>query len=135
MKRLLAIFAAVICITTLAFSAYTGPAANNVGPAFEVQYLDAEVIADDDVIRVSVNLVGRPHTAGRIDSVYMVSSGSAELPAVDIDGVDFKRWFQWEDDSAIYVEIDFLGKSLPSDFELQFFGPRGTVKCKPTRAK
>ena len=58
-----------------------------------------------DLVRLYGRLTGTPHTSHRIDSVsveYPVSKAAS-----DIDGVDMKRWFQWEDDGAIPVEIDF----------------------------
>lgn len=59
-----------------------------------------------DLTRVYGKLVGRPHTSGRVDSASLLS-GKSSWNATDIDGVDFKRYFQWEDDGEIPVEIDF----------------------------
>lgn len=59
-----------------------------------------------DLTRMYGKLVGRPHTSQRIDAVTL-TSGSKQYLATDIDGVDFNRWFQWEDDGVIPVEIDF----------------------------
>lgn len=59
-----------------------------------------------DLTRVYCTFMGRPHTSDRIDGVTLVTR-SSHLPATDIDGVDFKRYFQWEDDGAIALEIDF----------------------------
>lgn len=57
-----------------------------------------------DLTRVYGRLIGTPHTSHRIDGVKMTPGG---VYATDIDGVDFKRYFQWEDDGEIAVEIDF----------------------------
>lgn len=59
-----------------------------------------------DLTRVYGKLVGRPHTSGRVDGATFLS-GKISRSATDIDGVDFKRYFQWEDDGVIPVEIDF----------------------------
>lgn len=64
--------------------------------------------SDDDLIRVCGELVGRPHTSARIDSITL-KSGHGQVAANDIDGVDFERYFLWEDDGRIYIEIDFPG--------------------------
>lgn len=63
---------------------------------------DAVVDSRKDLVRVSLTMLCVPHTAHRIDSVTLDGRG-----ATDIDGVDFKRWFQFEDDGSISVEIDF----------------------------
>lgn len=59
-----------------------------------------------DLTRIYCTLAGRPHTSDRIDGVTLVTRRS-HLPATDIDGVDFRRYFQWEDDGVIALEIDF----------------------------
>ncbi|MCM1297510.1 MAG: hypothetical protein NC311_18380, partial [Muribaculaceae bacterium] len=42
----------------------------------------------------------------RIDSAHIVDRGT-KLRAIDIDGVDFARYFQWEDDGVVNIDIDF----------------------------
>lgn len=64
--------------------------------------------ADDNLSRVCGNLSGTPHTSARIDSITL-RSPEGMVKANDIDGVDFERYFQWEDDGTIYIEIDFPG--------------------------
>ncbi len=59
----------------------------------------------DGVSRVACVLLGIPHTSSRVDSVTAVI-GNKTVKATDIDGVDFGRYFQWEDDSALPVEVD-----------------------------
>lgn len=68
------------------------------------------------VTRISFDLVSIPHTSSRIDSVSAVFDGHRIL-AEDIDGVDFKCYFQWEDDGVIPVEVDFKRQQhfLPTD--------------------
>lgn len=60
----------------------------------------------DGVMRVSCTLTSTPHTSSKIDSVTAVIGGR-RFKAVDIDGVDFGRYFQWEDEGVIPVEVDF----------------------------
>ncbi len=55
-----------------------------------------------EVTRIYGRLTGRPHTSDRIDHVTLDGIGCS-----DIDGVDFNRYFQWEDDGQIPVELDF----------------------------
>lgn len=87
-----------------------------------------------DLTRVYGKLVGRPHTSNRIDGVSLTSTGSA-VTSTDIDGVDFLRYFQWEDDGQIPVEIDF--PVLKNADEVQFLfmtvhGPSTTTVKKRT---
>lgn len=86
-----------------------------------------------DLTRVYGKLVGRPHTSGRVDSASLLS-GKSSLSATDIDGVDFKRYFQWEDDGEIPVEIDFPAVKPLKAAQLILTTPRGesvtTIKQK-----
>ena len=49
-----------------------------------------------DVTRLYGKIKGRPHTANRIDTLYG-TFGKIRYLSTDIDGVDMKRYFQWED--------------------------------------
>ncbi len=92
-----------------------------VPAAAQVNQLDAEfnvipdkVIPTDEGIRISVCLVGIPSTSQRIDSVDL-TVGQKVVKAVDIDGVDFERAFQFEDTGVQVIELDFPFKGqLPS---------------------
>lgn len=59
-----------------------------------------------EVTRITFDLVSSPHTSARIDSISATINGEI-VKAIDIDGVDFKRYFQWEDDGIIRIEVDF----------------------------
>ncbi|MCM1449930.1 MAG: hypothetical protein NC082_06280 [Clostridiales bacterium] len=59
----------------------------------------------DGVSRVSCTLMSIPHTSSRVDSVTALIDRHV-YKATDIDGVDFERYFQWEDDGAVPVEVD-----------------------------
>lgn len=63
-------------------------------------------LVEDGIVRIEGTLSGKPHTAQRIDSIVLLDDGRA-IEATDIDGIDFKRYFQWEDDGEIHLEIDF----------------------------
>lgn len=88
-----------------------------------------------DLTRVYGKLKGAPHTSHRIDGVKLQSSG---VPATDIDGVDIKRWFQWEEDGEIPVEIDFPPMKERSSLIIEAATPRETaiwtIETVPTRA-
>ncbi|MCX4258773.1 MAG: hypothetical protein OSJ34_03520 [Muribaculaceae bacterium] len=60
----------------------------------------------DGVTRVCCTLTGNPNTSSRVDSCTLILGGQA-YGSLDIDGVDFKRYFQWEEDGQIPVEVDF----------------------------
>lgn len=77
-----------------------------------------------DLTRVYGRMSGRPHTSGRIDFMSAVSGGK-EMMATDIDGVDFKRYFQWEDDGIIPIEIDFPPMKPNGSITIKTNGPTG----------
>lgn len=86
-----------------------------------------------DLTRVYGRLIGRPHTSGRVDGAAFLS-GKISHAATDIDGVDFQRYFQWEDDGVIPVEIDFPACKPVRTARLVLTTPRGesvtTIKRK-----
>lgn len=84
-----------------------------------------------DLTRVYGRLIGRPHTAQRIDYVTLHTPGVV-LAAQEIDGVDLERYFQWEDDGVIPVEIDFAPSTRSNTVELEMLTVYGTVKSQPT---
>ncbi len=78
----------------------------------------------DDVTRIYGHLTGRPHTSQRVDEAVL-HVGAASFHAQDIDGVDFKRWFQWEEDGSIPVELDFRPMKPFKAAAIEFQTPRG----------
>lgn len=86
-----------------------------------------------DLTRVYGRVKGRPHTSHRIDEVQYVTTGTA-MKSTDIDGVDFRRYFQWEDDGQIPVEIDFPAAKPEAGVQLLFTTSRGqsTTTAKKT---
>lgn len=82
-----------------------------------------------DLTRVYGKLVGRPHTSQRIDEA-IIHIGQASFQARDIDGVDFKRWFQWEEDGNIPVEIDFRQMTPFQSAVIELRTPRGTDRIE-----
>lgn len=102
----------------------------------QVNQLDAEIniipdksVKTDTGVRLTVCVVGIPHTSQRIDSVDLVM-GSQIVKATDIDGVDFERYFQFEDQGVIMLEIDFPFKGvIPKTATLVFHTVKGDVTC------
>lgn len=100
----------------------------------QVNQLDAamNIIPDkttrtDDGIRISLCLVGIPGTSNRIDSVDL-RIGPKLIKATDIDGVDFKRYFQFEDEGVQVIELDFPFKgTLPKTAKLVFHTVHGDI--------
>lgn len=117
----------------LALCAATIPVVSPTAYA-QVQQLDAEIniipdktINTDDGIRISLCLVGIPHTSQRIDSIDLIV-GKQKIAATDIDGVDFERYFQFEDDGVQVIEVDFPFKGqLPKTAELIFHTVKGDI--------
>lgn len=102
----------------------------------QVNQLDAEIniipdksVKTDTGVRLTVCVVGIPHTSQRIDSVDLVM-GSKIVKATDVDGVDFERYFQFEDQGVIMLEIDFPFKGvIPKTAMLVFHTVKGDVTC------
>lgn len=76
------------------------------GSRFNFVVEKADKLPDDGVTRVAGALLGEPHTSNRIDKILLIN-GNDTIVANDIDGVDFERYYQWEDDGLIRIEIDF----------------------------
>ncbi|MCM1138864.1 MAG: hypothetical protein NC311_07155 [Muribaculaceae bacterium] len=77
-----------------------------------------------DLTRVYGKLQGRPHTSNRIDDVKVIKN-TESYSSTDIDGVDFRRYFQWEDDGVIPIEIDFPAMKSGQGVQLIFNTPYG----------
>ena len=77
-----------------------------------------------DLTRVYGVLTGTPHTSHRIDAIKLLHNGAI---ATDVDGIDFKRWFQWEDEGELRVEIDFPAMKQRSAIVMEASTPRGTT--------
>lgn len=78
-----------------------------------------------DLTRVYGRLIGKPHTAARIDEISITLKNGKTLKATDIDGIDLKRWFQWEDEGVVEVEIDFPPMKKQKGFTITATTPRG----------
>ncbi len=76
------------------------------GPSEPVTFTVDSIDFRSDLTRVYGKVTGLPHTSNRIDGATLVTPAGA-CQATDIDGIDFRRYFQWEDDGVILVEIDF----------------------------
>ncbi|MCM1029432.1 MAG: hypothetical protein NC342_07160 [Pseudoflavonifractor sp.] len=86
-----------------------------------------------DLARVYGHIYGTPHTSFRIDSffikpdVYSVAPGTSlkEHEATDIDGFEFTRRFQFEDNGDIPIEIDFPPLIKSDVYFLRIVHPNG----------
>ncbi|MDE6269060.1 MAG: hypothetical protein K2M04_08275 [Muribaculaceae bacterium] len=96
-------------------------------PAFKV--VIGKVNYKDDVTRAELSIIGMPHTSCRIDSIAAIFPTGKEVKATDIDPIDFQRYFQWEDEGSIDLEIDFpAGTRLKRGTVMQFSTSKGEVK-------
>lgn len=83
-----------------------------------------------DLTRVYATMNGNPNRAQRIDAVKLLAGMHREYDATDIDGVDFKRWFQWDDSGVIKLEIDFPPIKRTKKITLFFDTPKGAYKVE-----
>lgn len=89
-----------------------------------------------DLTRVYGHLSGTPHTSSRIDAVTLTADGKLR-ECSDIDGVDFNRYFQWEDDGKILIELDFQSMPQVREGMITIKTPHGEslTKFHPTAPK
>lgn len=78
-----------------------------------------------DLTRVYCHINGTPNTAQRIDAVTLTNATRA-LAATDIDGVEMKHYFQFEEDGTLALEIDFAPTSVIRRGSISFVTPLGT---------
>ena len=132
------ILAAFVAVVTLSASAHLPGVKNKlVQPKHKVvaQVKDINNTNSDGVSRISVFLLSTPSTSSRIDSVTLVN-GTKHFRATDIDGVDFSRYFQWEDNGEIMVEVDFpLQRQFNSDASVIFHTVYGDVTAPVKSSK
>ena len=121
-KLFVSLFAAALSAMPLSAKIFRGYATSTDGtPVLEIDSVDCR----KDLVRVYGRLTGTPHTSSRIDRVSLVIDG-ATLESTDIDGVDFGRYFQWEDDGVINIELDFPAvRKFPSSGRIVMTTPRG----------
>lgn len=103
------IVAALMLISGMSVSAQLPMSRNKlIQPKHKVvaQVKDVNNTNSDGVSRIEVYLLSTPSTSSRIDSVTLIN-GNRRFTASDIDGVDFSRYFQWEDNGEILIEVDF----------------------------
>lgn len=104
LKTLLAAVLLSGCFCVATAETMTGYNVNTVAVPLNDGYgLTVESIEfRNDLTRVNCKLKGRPNTSHRIDSASLGGKS-----ATDIDGVDFNRYFQFEEDGVIPLSIDF----------------------------
>lgn len=85
-----------------------------------------------DVTRVYGKFIGTPHTSQKLHEAVIENAGKRYV-ASDIDGVDFNRWFQWEDDGVIPVEIDFPVMAVVNNATLVLTTANGVDRCALSR--
>lgn len=102
---------------------------HSVAPARPAAVVEIDSVEwRSDLTRVYCRIVGMPHTSDRIDGVTL-TSGTRTFSAYDIDGVDFRRYFQWEDEGSINLEIDFPAVPKPHGrISLTFNTIHGDIK-------
>ncbi len=87
-----------------------------------------------NLTRIYGHLLGKPHTSNRIDGV-IITGTSVSYTSSDIDGIDFRRYFQWEDDGSIPVELDFPVMKRLESARLIFETPHGQSTTTVVKVK
>lgn len=93
-----------------------------------VSFLIYKIDFREDLTRVYMRIVGRPHTSFRIDSLQLSTKDGNKYEFTDIDGIDANRYFQWEDSGEIDVEVDFPAIKEQDIIYLSIFSPDGIYK-------
>lgn len=121
-------FAAIMLLGTMANTATVTEANAQVQQAdAEMNIIPDKTIKTDSGIRISLCLIGIPHTSQRIDGIDLVM-GSKLVKATDIDGIDFERFFQFEETGVQTVEVDFpFSGTLPKTAKLVFHTAQGDI--------
>lgn len=101
-----ALLLAVVFIMACNYKADAQPKGHDVSSpvSFEVTALESH--PDENLVRVCGELKSRPNTSACIRSIIL-TDGKEQLIAIDTDGFDLMRYFQWEESGEIDVEIDF----------------------------
>lgn len=129
--RLALAVAALVVVACVAHSKVVrGYVSAPAGPAEPIAFTVDSIDFRKDLTRVYGKLTGTPHTSNRIDDAMLYTpSGVSE--AIDIDGVDFRRYFQWEDEGEISVEIDFPRSPAPNAISFTTVRGKATVNIAP----
>lgn len=80
----------------------------------------------EDLTRIYGCIIGLPHSSNKINEVMLLINNDA-LTANDIDGVDFHRYFQWENEERIDLEVDFPPIKPASDLQILFITAHGNL--------
>lgn len=90
----------------------------------------------DDVTRLYGKITGPRNTSMRIDKILMTAAGK-KTESNDIDGFDYTRAFQWEEDGVIPVEIDFapMTERSAGSFVLSATTPKGIANWTVIKKK
>lgn len=87
-----------------------------------------------DLTRIYGHLLGKSHTSNRIDRA-IITGTDVSYASLDIDGVDFRRYFQWEDDEGIPIELDFPAMKSLDCARLIFDTPYGQSTTTVVKVK
>ena len=78
-----------------------------------------------DLTRVYARVWGRPNTSQRIDAATL-TLGKRSRAWTDVDGIEMKHYFQFEEDGMIPLEIDFPAAGAERRGSLTFVTVHGT---------
>ena len=125
MKRVALIFTAAVlvsCVSAQKVKDYTTsgePTANRL--TLTVDSIDFR----KDLTRVYGKITGHSNTSDRFDRISLSRPDGVIVELTDIDGVDMERWFQWEEDGNINLEIDFPAMKAADKLIINTYSPKG----------
>lgn len=106
MNRFISIFIASLSVAVTSAQCIPNPKFVKPRPQATALVTGIDNTNNQGTTRISFDLISAPNTSSRIDSIAMVN-GAVRNMASDIDGVDFSRYFQWEEDGILKIEADF----------------------------
>lgn len=107
MKRILSVILTAVIALTLSVAVNSQQNKKKETHPVTVDVIKINNNNSDGVTRITVRLTSLPNTASRVDSVSLYTCDGRKFSALDIDGIDFKRYFQWEETGQINVDVDF----------------------------
>lgn len=135
MNKLIPLFIASLSVAATSAQCIPNPKFVKPRPQATALVTGVDNTNNQGTTRISFELVSAPNTSSRIDSIAMINGAGRNL-ASDIDGVDFSRYFQWEEDGILKIEADFPRTyKLADDASIVIYTVHGDIKATLPKKK